>query len=334
MADLRRVNKRNPCPICGRDHWCYFIGQDTVVCMRVPSDRPKRAKGYGGYIHHLNGNYKLPDVLPVSDVPRGDLNTLDETYRALLRQPEFGLSFEDYRKFQEWGLPVQFIKGRGYRRMPLAGRADICRRLLEEGYVLEGVPGFYCKEGRYGAYWTFTTGPGLIFPSLSSEGKIQGFQVRLDNPRRKIKYKWFSSSGLPGGASSGSPWHVARPSRVRCRGIVITEGFRKADVVAEYMGVVTIGVSGVNNIEGVAEYVNGKKMPVIIAYDMDLLKNRAVFEALRALVGELKGDVYVAAWNRKYKGLDDLLVSGGWPRVIPVGQALKRIKQALTYFRG
>jgi len=327
---LPRVSRRNPCPVCGHDHWCYFLDEYTVVCMRVPSGKPKRAKGFGGYIHRLDGGVSLPPPLPVREGRRAGPAVLDRTYQAFLSRPELALTLEDYRRFRdEWKLPAELVRKKGYRRLPLKGRAEICRRLLEEGYSLEGVPGFYARDGIYGPYWTFTTGPGLVFPSLSPDGKIQGLQVRLDDPRRG-KYLWFSSAELPGGASSGAPWHVARPSRPIRRAVIITEGIRKADVVAEYMGAVTVGLGGVAAIEGVPEYAASLKMPVIIAYDMDVLRKREVFESFRTLVGKLKGDVFVAAWDPEYngldcKGLDDLLVNSGWPKIIPVNEAMRKI---------
>jgi len=325
---LPRVSKRNPCPICGHDHWCYFLNEHTVVCMRVPSDRPKRASGFGGYIHRLDGSVELPAPAPAFESPRAAPAVLDRVYRAFLAQPELFLALDDYRKFSEWKLPVEFVKRQGYRRLPLKGRAEVCRRLLKDGYGLEGVPGFYARDGFYGPYWTFTTGPGLIFPSISPDGKIQGLQVRLDDPRGGGKYLWFSSSDLPGGASSGAPWHVARPAQLVRRVVIITEGIRKADVVAWHMGALTIGLGGVAAIEGVSEHVKSLGMPALVAYDMDILKKAEVFESFRTLIGKLTGNVFVAAWDPKHKGLDDLLMSGGWPKIIPVSEAMREIARA------
>jgi hypothetical protein len=237
----------------------------------------------------------------------------------MLNLPELALTVADYRRLAEWGVSVEMAKRRCYRRLPLRGRACISRQLMEMGYILEGIPGFYYHDK---GYWTFTTGPGLIFPSLSPEGKIQGFQVRLDDPKGGSKYVWFSSAGRPGGTSSGAPWHVSRPARVKCRAVVITEGIRKADVISEYLGVITVGAAGVNNWQGIPQYVEQLGMPVVVAYDMDILAKPPVFEAFRALVGSLKGQVYVAAWDPQYKGLDDLLVAGRKPKIIPLNEFL------------
>lgn len=46
-----RVSKQHPCPICGKTDWC-MVGDAFVVCMKVPSDRPKEmADGTAGWLH-------------------------------------------------------------------------------------------------------------------------------------------------------------------------------------------------------------------------------------------------------------------------------------------
>lgn len=48
-----RVNKKNPCIICGRFDWdTYSVELKLACCMRVKSDRPAKN---GGYLHPLDG---------------------------------------------------------------------------------------------------------------------------------------------------------------------------------------------------------------------------------------------------------------------------------------
>jgi hypothetical protein len=53
----QRVNKRRPCPICGKADWCMFAGPENspeaVICARTES--PKRC-GDAGWLHVLNNN--------------------------------------------------------------------------------------------------------------------------------------------------------------------------------------------------------------------------------------------------------------------------------------
>lgn len=336
-TEVVRVSKANPCPVCNKPDWCYFLGTDAVVCMRVSSNRPKKTErgDYGGYIHQLGFEIDPKDFIPATskkNIPCADIDTLHEVYSTMFSMPEFCLTAGDYKQLKRWGVSVKMAKQRGYRRLPLKGRYRIAKKLLEMGYDLKGIPGFYVKSGDDGKkYWTFAIGPGLIFPSLSPEGKIQGFQVRLDNPGPQgNKYLWFSSACRSCGSSPGAPRHLARPTKRNQRVMFVTEGIRKADVISEYLGVDTIGLPGIHATEGVADYLNNLGVPVIIAYDMDLLKNSYVFEALRNLIGQIEGDVLIAGWHSKFKGqdtkgLDDLLVAGGYPKVIPVFQAIDSI---------
>lgn len=317
---LPRVNRKNRCPICGQHDWCYFTEKGGVVCMRVPSDR---TTSDGGFYHSLGGESKHTDFTPapLDDAPIASLNIRDSVYRAFLNMPELALTTDDYRQFASWGFSVEMVKRRGYRRLPLAGRAKICKSLIEMGYKLEGVPGFYYKND---GYWSFTTGPGIIFPCLSPEMKLQGLQVRLDKPESDGKYKFFSSSGRSdgtGGTSSGAPWHLAKPVKMVRRIIYITEGYRKADYTAERMGVYCIGLPGVNSFSGVAEYVAGLGMPFAIAYDRDILHKYQVIYALKRLINELGvcEKKFLTRWEESQgKGIDDLLLAGGWPELVPI----------------
>ena len=50
--DWHRVNKRSPCPICGRKDWCLIaVSGNAVICARTES--PKRV-GDAGWLHWLN----------------------------------------------------------------------------------------------------------------------------------------------------------------------------------------------------------------------------------------------------------------------------------------
>ena len=53
-GDWRRVSKRRPCPVCGHDTWCVYVGPDdmpvAVLCQRVESGRKI---GEAGWLHRL-----------------------------------------------------------------------------------------------------------------------------------------------------------------------------------------------------------------------------------------------------------------------------------------
>ena len=75
-----RVNRLNPCPVCGKPDWC-LISQDgkTAICARIESDRLAGNKG-AGWIHTLDNSGPLPLPKPRPDVKttvidfKGELN--------------------------------------------------------------------------------------------------------------------------------------------------------------------------------------------------------------------------------------------------------------------
>lgn len=55
-AKWLRVNRQNPCVVCGRFDWDTFCPElNLACCMRVVSERPSKN---GGYLHPFNGEFK------------------------------------------------------------------------------------------------------------------------------------------------------------------------------------------------------------------------------------------------------------------------------------
>ena len=114
------------------------------------------------------------------------------------------------------GLTDKQIDELGYKSTP---SFFLCRklteRLIEKGCMVQGVPGFYMKDGR----WTIkfcTKMSGILIPVRGIDGLIYGMQIRLDVPikdenddpeKSGTKYIWLSSSNKPMGVSSGTPIH-------------------------------------------------------------------------------------------------------------------------------
>ena len=70
---MRRVNKRNPCPICGRPDWCGISPDGSkCICMRVSDGSVKQTEN-GGFLHilHDDPNWQArPRVRTVRLEPR------------------------------------------------------------------------------------------------------------------------------------------------------------------------------------------------------------------------------------------------------------------------
>ena len=69
---------------------------------------------------------------------------------------------------------------------------------------------------------------GILIPVCALDGRVEGFQIRLDHPIEDKKYIWFSSSNQFRGASIGGPVHfIGNPA---AKTVYVTEGALKANV--------------------------------------------------------------------------------------------------------
>lgn len=195
-----------------------------------------------------------PKETPVEAAPAADIAVRNKTYTALLAM--LTLSKEHRAHLQTVrGLPDEQIERLGYKTMPPFYMCrSLANRLLQNGHQLDGVPGFYQKDGQ----WTIASSSftaGIMIPARTRQGLISGFQIRLDVPLKNeddppekdgAKYIWFSSAGKPKGTSSGSPAHfVGDPNA----GVVyVTEGLLKADIAHYLMNRSFAATAGVNNM--------------------------------------------------------------------------------------
>lgn len=259
-----------------------------------------------------------PKVETVPDIPMADITVRHNTYTAFLSM--LTLSKEHRKHLQTVrGLPDEQIEKLGYKSTPpfYMCRA-LANRLLQNGCQLEGVPGFYQKDGQ----WTIassTLTAGILIPARTREGYISGFQIRLDVPlkndddppeKQGAKYIWFSSAGKPKGTSSGSPAHfVGDPDA----GVVyITEGLLKSDIAHYLMNRSFAATAGVNNMAQLElllkQLAENGTHTLIETEDMDKYRNEASSKGALKVYQLAKKYGMVCRglnWNPNYKGVDD-----------------------------
>lgn len=57
---FKRVNREDPCPVCGKPDWCLVTRDGTAaICARVQSDKPAGTKG-AGWLHRLREDWQPP----------------------------------------------------------------------------------------------------------------------------------------------------------------------------------------------------------------------------------------------------------------------------------
>ncbi|MBE3579103.1 MAG: DUF3854 domain-containing protein [Caldanaerobacter subterraneus] len=234
----------------------------------------------------------------------------DRVYRAFL--DKLTLEHRHLRNLLKRGLSWQETAKNLYKSLPEEPqqRWEICRELIKEGYNLKGIPGFYQREKDGERYWDFVDYKGFLIPVKDVRGRIQGFQIRLDEEEKERKYVWFSSRER----LNGTPAHAWQgvhggPSKI----VIVTEGPLKADV-AHYLSRFTFvsvpGVTAIKGIEVVLKQLGAEK--IYIAFDMDSLTNKAVQKAKEKLEKKLTEAGFVVktkTWDSRYKGIDDYLLA-------------------------
>ncbi|ACV63266.1 TOPRIM domain protein [Desulfofarcimen acetoxidans DSM 771] len=305
-----RVNRHRLCPVCGRSDWCAF-NSTIAICMRVESNKPIKN---GGWLHKLSE--PMLSVVQYTEtvetaVIAAPLEVRNEVYKAFLEL--LTLSPEHKNELQRRGMAEEQIIE--FRSVPKVEKPwTICQKLIEQGFELSGIPGFYRAPNRHGGYyWTFKMKTGFIIPIKDKTKKIQALQVRLDQPDSKGKYRLFSSSNKKAGSCSGVPVHVAIPQRINDRRIWITEGPIKAAIASQYLGAVVLGLIGATTWRPVLEILRSKRPEVILAFDRDQTVNiwvgRAVIELTKELI-DMGIKVKQASWNNIFgNGLDEALVN-------------------------
>lgn len=259
-----------------------------------------------------------PKVETVEDTPIADIAVRHNTYSALLSMLTLSKEHREHLQTVR-GLPDEQIEKLGYKSTPPFYMCrSLANRLLEKGCELEGVPGFYQKDGQWTiASSTYTA--GILIPARTRQGYISGFQIRLDVPLKNeddppdkmgAKYIWFSSVGKPKGTSSGSPAHfVGDPDA----GVVyVTEGLLKSDIAHYLMNRSFAATAGVNNMAQLElllkELAENGTHTIIETEDMDKYRNEAASRGALKLYELAKKYGMTCRglnWNPNYKGVDD-----------------------------
>ncbi len=263
-------------------------------------------------------NAETPKRKPVEETPIADVHIRNKTYTALFAMLTLSKEHREHLLTVR-GLTDEQIEHLGYKSVP---PFYLCRplteKLLQKGYQLEGVPGFYQKDG----HWTVLFASrmaGILIPCRDMERNICACQIRLDTPLKNdddppdkdgAKYIWLSSAGKPKGTSSGSPSHfVGEPNA----GVVyVTEGLLKADISHYLMNRTFVSTAGANNtasLEALFKRLSENGTHTIIeAEDMDKYRNKTVNMGAVKLYSMAKSYGMKCRglnWNPNYKGIDD-----------------------------
>jgi hypothetical protein len=268
------------------------------------------------YLHRLAG--AAASATPAPPLPTGaaceraDADTLHTVYSALLAALQLSDPHRD--NLRRRGLTDDQMDRRGYRTLPVRGRAALARKLRERfGDKLFSVPGFVVKQGDRGPYVTLAGAAGLLVPIRDTAGHVVALLVRRDDTKDGGgKYRYISSAAH-GGPGPGAPAHVPLGVAGPVEVVRLTEGALKSDIATALSGVPTIGASGLawRPLLDVLRELGAKT--VRLALDMDARDKPTVGRALTALADALVAAglaVELEQWPAEHKGIDDALAAG------------------------
>lgn len=337
-ANWQSVNRREPCPICGKESWCGRNADGTrVACRRLDTGNGIRRVDKAGadyWLYRVNGSpqhhHIQLEILVTSPSSSPPPETLHQFYHSLLGM--LPLERRHYQNFHQRGLPDAEITRRQYRTLPTRGRAEFARRLVDVfgSNACVQTPGLYIKEEDDRRWWSLAGAPGLLIPVGDANGHIIALIVRSDDPDAEARYSAVSSRAHRG-PGPGAHIHVplfekAIPERVR-----LTEGILKADVATVLSGMLTLGLPGVSAWRQVLPLLCKRHIhTVILAFDADARRNWHVARALQRSAATLRAaGVKVLLEHRAEadgKGIDDLLAAGKTPEVVTGTAVIETIR--------
>lgn len=199
-----------------------------------------------------------------------DITVINHTYRMMLDLVPLKKEHADDLKRR--GLSDEQIENFLFRSTPKDTQA-LCRRLMKNGCILKGVPGFFVNK--YGKWDLniYKGNYGYLCPVFTADHMICGFQIRVDKPSRGRKYVWLTSANKENGVSI--PACASFLGDRKATDVVLVEGVLKAIVYyaltdGKYAVVGIPGTSNYNAALKVLETLSCVKT-VHEAYDMDKL---------------------------------------------------------------
>ena len=315
----KSVTHREPCRVCSGKGWCS-VSEDGrfLLCRRVQQEGAKAHTDRHGspYWIYRTGEAASP-TQAAPKAPETDPALMDRAYRALLASPAAALSKAHREALLARGMSRRTILHSGCRSMPREESArrsilhDMARAVGAKNLPL--IPGVVFKEGRP----RLRAGQGILIPTTCyATGQLVALHLRAD--QGATRYYWLSSNpegpgprlasfiAFPDGQAG--PWESAR----------VVEGEFKAMVAAQFTGLLTVSVPGVD-LWSLAVPVL-KQMGVrrvLLAYDSDWHTNPRVARALLAANSgfeEAGFQVDLETWPAQFKGIDDFLTQGGTPQ--------------------
>lgn len=201
------------CAKCGESGGVYDL---YALFTGLSKEKTHEVLSYDNHNMHIEREQAKEQMEAVTVSELSDIDSRHRTYCALLEK--LTLCDKHFSNLLNRGLDEYAVYICGYKSAPVKNTQYIAQQLFEEGYKLEGVPGFY--KNKNGRWDFFASGEGILIPVRDINNKIQGLQIRLDNAE-KGKYRWISSGDKNFGCRAKTWCHL---SGDEYKEIILTEG--------------------------------------------------------------------------------------------------------------
>lgn len=302
------------CAKCGQfsggvfDLYAYYKGVPRSDVLKLLRERFGETE-QGAFTASSSSRKKiLPPPPEIPQAALADIESRHSVYSAPLSCLHLA---EDHREnLLGRGLSDDAIQRFQYQTAPTENLQLLASKLLQAGYDLYGVPGFY-RDAQ--GEWTLASyRRGILIPCRDRFGRIQSLHIRLDKRLKKGgKFLTFSSTDKLDGAGAENWCHMVGPVQPD---ILLIEGYMKADIVHYFTGQTVLAIPGVTStqplIATLKELSGLGVRRVMTCFDMDYMKNWHVENAYRKLIQLLSGlDLTFGTylWDPAYNGLDDYI---------------------------
>ena len=238
------TSKRNLCPVCGNHHGCAIREDNLIECLRSASqqDAPKGYRfvkllrnGMGGLFALDSGEQRHE---PRHDRQQQKKKAAAERLQGALPVPERDRAIRKLHCYFSLGSKHrQDLRVRGLTDVQID--AYLAFSVYPDQELPPNIPANLPGVTRRGDR-LYAKGTGYACPSFDLEGRVNGWQIRYDNPEEAGgKYKWPTNPHLP---SEELPITVCRPlGGITNPGVRLSEGFLKPFIAAQKTGQITIG---------------------------------------------------------------------------------------------
>ncbi|HEY9633739.1 MAG TPA: hypothetical protein V6D14_10055 [Coleofasciculaceae cyanobacterium] len=240
------TTKRTLCPICSNHHGCAIREDDLIECLRSTSqhDAPRGYRfikllrnGMGG-LFALSSDQRLEPHQNQIERQQQKKKAAVERAKGALPVAELDRAIRKLHRYFDLGSQHRKdLRDRGLSDAQI--ETGLFFSVYPDQELPPGIPANLPGVTRRGDKF-YTAGSGYVCPSFDLEGRVNGWQIRFDDPERVgAKYKWSREPHLQSGEL---PIMVARPmGGVTCPGVCLAEGFLKPFVAAQKLGQICIG---------------------------------------------------------------------------------------------